>query len=56
MYLTLSIWVLFILPMHLLNGAQFLNITLSLILFAAGPAPALLLTVILPLKSIYASL
>ena len=56
MYSALSIWVLFILLMQLVNGAQFLNITFLLVLFAAAPAPALLLTVIFPLASIYASL
>ena len=52
----LSIWALFILLMQLVNGAQFSNITFLFILFAAAPAPALLLTVIFPLTSIYASL
>ena len=56
MYSALSFWVLFILLMQLVNRAQFLNITFLLVLFAAAPAPALLLTVILPLTSIYALL
>ena len=42
--------------MQLVNGAQFLNITFLLILFAAAPAAVVLLTVIFPLTSIYASL
>ena len=42
--------------MQLVNGAQFLNITFLLILFAAAPAAAVLLTDIFPLTSIYASL
>ena len=41
--------------MQLVNGAQFLNITFLLVLFAAA-ALAVLLTVIFPLASIYASL
>ena len=49
--------VLFILLMHLVNGAQFLNVTsLSLssacLAAAASPAPVI---VIVPLTSIYAS-
>ena len=42
--------------MQLVNGAQFLNITFLLVLFAAAPSAAVLLTVIFPLTSIYASL
>ena len=43
--------------MQLVNGAQFLNITFSLVLFvAAAAAAAVLLTDIFPLTSIYASL
>ena len=42
--------------MYLVNGAQFLNITFLLALFAAAPAPAVLLIDIFPLRSIYASL
>ena len=56
MYSALSIWVLFILLMQLVNGAQFLNITFLFVLFAAAPSAAVLLTVIFPLTSIYASL
>ena len=56
MYSALSIWVLFILLTQLVNGAQFLTITYLPILFATAPAPTLLLTVIFPLTSIYASL
>ena len=57
MYSALSIWVLFILLMQLVNGAQFLNITFLLVLFAAAaPSAAVLLTVIFPLTSIYESL
>ena len=44
--------------MQLVNGEQFLNITFLFVLFAAAeaPAPAVLLTDIFPLTSIYASL
>ena len=44
--------------MQLVNGAQFLNITFSLVLFAAAAAAAaaVLLTDIFPLTTIYASL
>ena len=46
--------------MQLVNGAQFLNITFSLVLFAAAAAAAaaaaVLSTDIFPLTSIYASL
>ena len=38
------------------SGGQFLNITFLLVLVAAAPAAAVLLTVIFPLTSIYASL
>ena len=38
--------------MQLVNGAQFLNITL-LVLFAAAPAAAVSLTAIFPLTSVY---
>ena len=38
MYSALSLWVLFVLLMQLVNGAQFFNITSSLLLFAAEPA------------------
>ena len=47
MYSALSICILFILLMQLVNGAQFLNITFLLVLFAAAaPLAAVLLTVI----------
>ena len=42
--------------MQLVNGAQFLNITFLLVLFAVAPSAAVLLTDIFPLTSIYASL
>ena len=42
--------------MQLANGAQFLNITFSLVLFAATPSAAILLTVMFSLSSRYASL
>ena len=42
--------------MQLINAAQFLNITFLLALFAAAPAPAVLLIDIFPLTNIYASL
>ena len=42
--------------MQLVNGAQFLNITFLLVVFEAAPVPAVLLTVIFPLTSIYTSL
>ena len=42
--------------MQLVNGAQFWNITFLLVLFAAAPAASVLLTVIFPVTSIYASL
>ena len=42
--------------MQLVNGAQFLNITFLVTLFAAAPASSVLLTHIFPLASIYASL
>ena len=35
--------------MHLVNGAQFLNVTFLLVLFASASAAAVLLTVIVPL-------
>ena len=56
MLIALSTWVLFILLMQSVNGAQFLNITFLLVLFAAAPSAAVLLTIIFPLKSTYASL
>ena len=54
--LALSTWVLLILLMQSVNGAQLLNITFLPVLFAPVPAPAVLLTDISPLTSIYASL
>ena len=53
-YLALSIWVLVILLMQLVNGAQLLNITFLLVLFVV--AAAVLLTDIFSLTSRYASL
>ena len=55
MPLALSTWVLFILFMQSVNGAQFLNIAFLFVLVAAAPSAAVLLTVIFPLTSIYAS-
>ena len=54
--LALSACVLFISLMQSVNGAQFLNMTFLLVLFAAAPATELPATDIVPLKSIYASL
>ena len=56
MSLALSICVLLISLIQLINGAQFLNITFLLVLFAAAPSAAVLLTLIVPLTRIYASL
>ena len=56
MSLVLSTYVLLISLMQLVNGAQFLNITFLLVLFAVAPSEAVLLTVIVPLTRIYASL
>ena len=42
--------------MQLENGAQFLNITFLLVLFAVAPAADVSSTVIVPLTSMYASL
>ena len=58
MSLALSICVLLISLIQLVNGAQFLNITFLLALFTAAAAAAatVLLTVIVPLTRIYASL
>ena len=56
MSLTLSTCVLSISLMQLVNGAQFLNITFLLVLFVSASAAAVLLTVIVPLTRIYASL
>ena len=54
MYPASSICVLFILVLQLVNGAQFLNITLLFLLVGAAAVPVLL-TYIFPLKSIYVS-
>ena len=51
----MSICVLLISLIQLANGAQFLNITFLLVLFAAAAAAAVLLTVTVPLTRIYAS-
>ena len=56
MPLALSTCLLLISLMQLINGAQFLNITFLLVLFASAPAAAVLLTLIVPLAIIYASL
>ena len=48
MSLALSIYVLLISLIQLVHGAQFLNITFLLVLFAPTPAPAVLLTLIVP--------
>ena len=56
MSLALSTCVLFISLMQLMNGAQFLNVTFLLVLFALASAAVELLTVIVPLTRIYASL
>ena len=56
MSLALSTCVLLISLMQLVNGAQFLNITFLLVLFASASAAAALLTVIVPLTKIYALL
>ena len=56
MFLALSICVLLISLIQLVNGAQFLNITFILVLFAAAPAAAVLVTLIVSLTRIYASL
>ena len=55
MSLTLSTCVLLISLMQLVNGAQFLNITFLLVLFALAPAATVLLTVMFLLTRIYAS-
>ena len=56
MSLALSICVLLISLIQLVNGAQFLNITFLSSLFTAAPAAAVLLTLIVTLTRIYASL
>ena len=50
--LALSTWVLFILLMQQVNGAQFLNITFLSVLFASASATAVLLTDIFFLTSL----
>ena len=42
--------------MQLVNGAQFLNVTCLLVLFAAAAAAVVFGTVIVPLTSMYVSL
>ena len=49
MSLALPICVLLISLIQIVNGAQFLNITFLLLLFAAAPAAAVLLKLIVPL-------
>ena len=57
MSLGLSTCVLLISLMQIVNGAKFLNITFLLVLFAASAAAAaVLLTVIVPLTRMHASL
>ena len=56
MSLASSTGVLFISLMQLVNGEQFLNTTFLLVLFALASSAAVLLTAIVPLTSIYASL
>ena len=56
MSLALPICVLLISLIQLVIGAQFLNITFLLVLFAAAAAAAVVLTLIVPLTRIYASL
>ena len=53
MSLVLSICELFISLMQLVNGAQFLNTTCLLLLFASSPVATLFTTDIVPLTSIY---
>ena len=55
MSFALSTCVLLISLMQFVNGAEFLNITFLLVLFASASAAAVLLTVIVPLTMIYAS-
>ena len=56
MPLELSTLVLLISLIQLVNRAQFLNITFLLVLFASASAAAVLLTAIVTLTRIYASL
>ena len=54
--LVISISTLFISLLQSVNSAQFLNITFLLAIFASASGAAVLLTVILPLTSMHASL
>ena len=56
MSLALSTCVFLISLMQIVNGAQFLNITFLPVLFAVAGEAAVLLTVIVPLTRMYASL
>ena len=56
MSLALSTSVLLISLTQLVNGAQFLNITFLLVFFASESAAAVLLTAIVHLTRMYASL
>ena len=56
MSLALSTCVLLISLMKLVNGEEFLNITFLLVLFPLASTAAVLLTAIVPLTRIYASL
>ena len=56
MSLALSTCVLLISLIQLVNGAQFLNITFLLVLFASASAAAVLLTVTVHLTRTYPSL
>ena len=56
MYLALSTCVLFISLMQPKNGTHFLNITFFFVLIAVAPVAVVLLSVIIPLSSVYASL
>ena len=56
MSLASSVSVLLISLIRLVSGEQFLNLTFLLVLFASAPTAAVLLTVIVSLTWIYASL
>ena len=56
MSLALSICVLLNSLIQLVNGAQFLHITFLSLLFTVAPAAVVLLTLIVPLTRIFASL
>ena len=56
MSLALSTCVLLIYLMQLVNGAQVLNTAFLLVLFASASSAAVLLTAIVSLTSIYASI